>query len=247
MVTVAEAARLTPRMMRVVFESEELEGFRSDAFDDHIRLFFPVPGAALRRPRRGPNGLIYPEGAPRPVSRDYTPRRFDPSRNRLTVDFVLHGEGPGSGWAERARPGDTIGVAGPQNSQVVRGTYDWHLFAGDETALPAIGRRIEELASGQRIVAVIEIADARERQTFATGAETDIRWVERDKAPGRTPLLDAVQSTAIPRGRGFAFVACENASARELRRHLLADRGLDPAAVRAYRFWQRGSPDLGQS
>ncbi len=244
----AEAARITPRMMRVVFESRELESFRSDAFDDHIRLFFPKPGTPLVRAKRGPNGLIYPEGATRPDARDYTPRRFEAGANRLTVDFVLHGEGPGSSWAARARPGEAIGIAGPQNSQVVRGDYAWHLLIGDETALPAIGRRIEELPARAHVIAVVEIADRSERQAFATAATTDIRWVERD-APhaGATPLLDAVRAAPRPRGIGFAFVAAENAAARAIRKHLVDERGMNPDFVRAYRFWQRGSPDLGQS
>src|SRR4051794_31321269 len=79
-VEVAEARRLTPRMMRVVFASPELAGFRSEAFDDHIRLFFPKPGTRLLRPTRGPNGPVYPEGA-RPDGRDYTPRAYDRERN----------------------------------------------------------------------------------------------------------------------------------------------------------------------
>jgi len=42
-------------------------------------------------------------------------------------------------------------------------------------------------------------------------------------------------------------VASENTAARTLRRHLVEERHLNPDLVKAYRFWQRGSPDLGQS
>jgi NADPH-dependent ferric siderophore reductase len=236
-------------MKRVVFASPELAGFRSDAFDDHIRLFFPKPGTPLLRPTRGPNGLVYPEGA-RPDGRDYTPRAYDRERNRLTVDFVLHAEGPASSWAERAKPGDAIGIAGPQNSQVVRGDYDWHLLIGDETALPAIGRRVEELPRGARVLAFVEVADAGERQTFNTAADLDVRWLERNRVSPKsaaTLLLDSVRAASFPGGAAFAFIACENTAARALRQHLVEERGLNAQFVRAYRFWQRGAPDLGQS
>jgi NADPH-dependent ferric siderophore reductase len=245
---VVEAQHLTPRMRRVVFQSAELSDFRSEAYDDHIRLFFPRDGTAVPRATRGPNGLVFSEGTPRPVGRDYTPRAFDPASRRLTVDFVLHGEGPGSAFGERAAPGDTIGIAGPANSMVVRGEFDWYLLIGDETALPAIGRRIEELPTGSRVLAFVEIANHAERQTFETAAAVEIHWLERDKsAAAETLLADTVRSHPLPAGIGFSFVACENAAARALRRHLVEERRFSPDLVKAYRFWQRGSPDLGQS
>jgi NADPH-dependent ferric siderophore reductase len=247
---VVSAEHLTPRMRRVVFQSPDLADFRSAAYDDHIRLFFPPPGSReIARPSRGPNRLVFPPGTARPEARDYTPRAFDPAQNRLTVDFVLHGEGPGSSFAARARPGDVIGIAGPQNSLIVRGSYGWYLLIGDETALPAIGRRIEELGAGVRVVAFIEIANAAERQTFATAAKTEIVWVERDRAKSNPAagLLDAVRAATLPKGTGFSFVAAENSAARTIRRHLVEERRFDPDTVKAYRFWQRGEADLGQS
>src|SRR5262249_39641198 len=149
-------------MRRLVLYSPEFADFRSDAYDDHIRLYLPRPGQIVPRGERGPRGMAFPEGAARPDARDYTPRAFDRDKNCLTVDFVLHGEGPGSSFAERARLGETIGVAGPASSMVVRGDFDWHLLIGDETALPAIGRRIEELPAGRRAIAFVEIADRAE-------------------------------------------------------------------------------------
>ena len=41
------------------------------------------------------------------------------------------------------KPGDRIGVVGPGGGGLVEA--EWYLFAGDETALPAIGRMLEHL------------------------------------------------------------------------------------------------------
>ena len=245
---VVATERLTPRMQRIVFHSDEFADFRSAAYDDHIRLFLPKPGLDVPRPLRRENRLVFPSGVARPDARDYTPRAFDRSRNLLTVDFVLHGHGPGSSFAARAQAGDRIGVSGPGSSMVVRGAFDWYLLIGDETALPAIGRRIEELPHGARILAFIEIADQHERQSFASSADVVLNWVERDRAQSdpSTPLQDAVRAAALPAGTGFAFVAAENTAARNLRRHLVEERGIDPEFIKAYRFWQRGEVDLGQ-
>src|SRR5690606_1106708 len=141
-----------------------------------VKLFFAPPGAPLALPEIGPNGLSFPAGA-RPEGRDYTPRRIDLAAGEVVIDFVLHGDGPAARWAASAGPGDTVGVGGPRASFVVREPYDWYLLAGDETALPAIGRRIEELPAGAVAIAVVEIADAGERQIVHAAARLELRWV----------------------------------------------------------------------
>ena len=82
--------------------------------------------------------------------RDYTPRAFDAAGNRLTIDFALHDAGPATAWALNARPGETLLIGGPRGSTVVPDDFDFYLLAGDETALPSIGRRLESPASGRR-------------------------------------------------------------------------------------------------
>src|ERR1700678_1699319 len=92
---VREVSRLTPKMVRIVVGGEQLAGFASAAHDDHVKLFFPHPGEATPvLPTPTANGPVYPEGAVRPVARDYAPRRYDPAANTLTLDFVLHSDGP---------------------------------------------------------------------------------------------------------------------------------------------------------
>ena len=67
-------------------------------------FFFRPTGTGRRRsPRRVPTGSVSPTGEPRPVMRTFTPRRFEPETATLQVDFVLHGEGPASAWAQQAR------------------------------------------------------------------------------------------------------------------------------------------------
>ncbi|MDE2375613.1 MAG: siderophore-interacting protein, partial [Hyphomicrobiales bacterium] len=106
MLQVREVRPLTPKMRRVVLGGDDLTGFVSAAHDDHVKLFFPQPGQDKPvLPTLTPNGPVYPEGAPRPVARDYTPRCYDAAANTLTIDFVLHGEGPAASWAAQARPG----------------------------------------------------------------------------------------------------------------------------------------------
>ncbi|RYE09016.1 MAG: siderophore-interacting protein [Hyphomicrobiales bacterium] len=230
--------RLTPLMARITLSDPDFATFRSDAYDDHVKLFFAKPGETLERPVPGPDGLAFPGGI-RPEGRDYTPRSFDIQTGEVVIDFVLHGDGPAASWAATAKPGDTLGVGGPRGSFVVRGAYDWYLLAGDETALPAIGRRIEELPAGADVIAIIEIADASEKQSFATAANLDLRWVVRSEG-GK--LVEAVRETALPQGTGYAFVAGEASASAAIREHLLG-AGVNPDYLKVANYWRRGEAD----
>ncbi len=233
--------RLTPRMARVTLSHPDFTSFPSAAYDDHVKLFFPPAGGSLAMPTPGPNGLEWPAGAPRPEGRDYTPRRFDTARGEVVIDFVLHEGGVASAWAERAGPGDQLGIGGPRASFVVREGFDYYVLVGDETALPAIGRRIEELPTGARIVAFIEIADPGERQAFHAAAELDVTWVERSTGAA---LLDAVRSATLPSGTGYIFIAGEASTSTSIREHFVNECGHDPDLVKAAGYWRRGESDF---
>ena len=241
---VRDVSRITPKLVRIVLGGEELRGFVSAAHDDHVKLFFPPPGEERPvLPTPSPNGPIFPEGAPRPAARDYTPRRYDAAANTLAIDFVLHGDGPATTWAAQARPGSWIGVGGPRGSFIVPDDFDWYLLIGDETALPAIGRRLEELPAGAHAVVVAEVADAGEEQHFDTRVRLRTHWLHRrGAAPGDASRLnEAVARLSLPAGDGYAWVACEAAVAKMLRRQLIETHGLSKDRVKAAAYWKRGA------
>jgi NADPH-dependent ferric siderophore reductase len=241
---VREVNRLTPQMVRIVLGGDALAGFVSAAHDDHVKVFFPQPGQDKPvLPTPSPNGPVYPEGAARPAARDYTPRHYDAVANTLTIDFVVHGDGPATTWAARARPGDFLGVGGPRGSFIVPDDFDWYLLAGDETALPAIGRRLEELPAGARAVVVVEVASSAEEQHFDTRARIETHWLHRDAAEPGNPLLlqQAIAGLSLPSGEGYAWVAAEAATAKALRRYLVEQRGLPKDRVKAAAYWKKGA------
>ena len=243
---VLRVERLTPHMVRVTLGGPELEGFTSPGADDHVKLFFAEPGQPVpAMPVMGPQGLSMPEGKPKPASRDYTPRRYDAAKGELEIDFVLHGEGPATSWAAAVQPGHFLGVGGPRGTTYVAPDFDWYLLAGDTSALPAIGRRLEELPEGSRALVFVEVADASEHQPLPTRARADITWLHRDGAEaGTTDLLEkALRGVQLPPGEGFTWVAGEAASLRPIRDHLLNERGLNKSWVRVTGYWKRGAAD----
>ncbi|GER15350.1 siderophore-interacting protein [Variovorax boronicumulans] len=241
--TVKTVQRVTPHLIRITLTGDALQGFTSPGFDDHAKLFFPDAATGqLTLPTAGPDGPVWPEGG-RPAMRDYTPRRHDAQANTLEIDFALHDAGPATQWAEQAKPGDIVGVGGPRGSFIVPTEFDWHLLIGDDTALPAISRRLAELPAGARVVVLAEVDSAADEIPLETQAELTLRWVHREgAAPGLSPVLvDTLKTMALPDGDFHAWVGCESAIAKALRAHLVGERGANPKWVRASGYWRRGA------
>ena len=246
---VLKAEKLTPHMIRVTLGGDELEGFHSPGFDDHVKLFFPAPGElAPPRPSLGERGVVFPEDQPRPPMRDFTPRRHDPVAGTLQIDFAVHENGPASDWARQAAPGQILGVGGPRGSFIVPTNFDWHLLIGDETALPAISRRLEELPVGARAIVLAEVESGADELALKTAAHADVHWVHRGtgEQPGHK-LIAALKTLSLPAGDFHAWIACESASAKLLRQMLIADHGANPEWIRASGYWQRGAMGVHDS
>lgn len=215
---VVEVSTLSPHFLRLKLSGDDLADFVSASFDDHVKLF--IPGDEQEAP----------------IRRDYTPRSFDPVRRELTLELALHSGGPGARWADQVAPGQTVAVGGPRGSFVVPVDFDWHLLVGDETALPAIARRLEELPSSTRAIVHLHVADSTDQRPLTSAAQLDLRWVSSSDA-----LIDSVRSLALPSGEGYAWCAGEAATIAQIRRVLVDEKGHDRRAIRAAAYWKRGA------
>jgi NADPH-dependent ferric siderophore reductase len=223
--TVASIELLGPHMRRIDFTSPELGDFVSASADDHIKLFFA--------------------SAAGPVMRDFTPRRFDTAKGVLTIDFALHDSGPATQWAAGAEVGDTLEIGGPRGSAVVPDDFDWYLLIGDETALPAIGRRVEELREGVPVITLGLVESADDEQTFAAKAAWTGHWAHRAGKTGNDGalLLDALKGLTLPQGEGYVWIAAETAAAKTLRGHVLDTLGHPREWLKAAGYWTQGLAD----
>lgn len=211
---VARARPLGPGFVAVTFAGEALADFVSDSFDDHVKF---IPDAAGE------------------VRRDYTPRAFDRERRELTIEFALHGHGAASEWARAAAPGQRVVVGGPRGSFIVPTDYDWHLLAGDATALPAISRRLEELPAETEAIVLVHAAPA-DRRTFPTAARLRLQWVDSDE-----DLLAATRALTLPPGEGYGWAAGEASTMAALRRVLVEEKKHPRTAMRVAAYWKRGA------
>ncbi len=240
-----EVEDLTPTLRRIVLEGDGLQDFVSLGFDDHIKLFPPQADGEVILPSQGPDGLVFAD--PRPPARDYTPRRYEPDSNRLTIDFVLGHGGPATDWAVNVALGNLVGVGGPRGSRVVSREYAVHILIGDETALPAIARRLEELPEGVRAIVVVEVDDAESCVPLETRARLDLTWAQRAGRRRGDPqvLIQAVEglSNKIGTSDVYVWAAAEAEVARQLRASLV-DQGFESAAMRVSGYWTL-RPEMG--
>lgn len=244
LVQVVHAEQVSPRMRRITLGGEALEGFVTAAPDDHVKLFIPASDQDRPSlPALEAGRFVDAEDTARWAVRDYTPRRFDPDRRELTVEFVLHGTGPASEWAAQALPGQWIGVAGPKRSRPPPDDRDGLLLVGDETALPAIARQLEEMTPGVSAFVFVEVADAREERYLPTTANARVVWLHRNGAAAGTSSLleEALQALPLPSRGVRAWLAGEIETVRRLRRYLM-EQGLPREQVRAAGYWRMGEP-----
>jgi NADPH-dependent ferric siderophore reductase len=233
---------LTPRMRRITLGGPELAGFVSLGSDDHIKLLFARTAeeqAALESMTLGAAG----GSEVKPAMRDYTPRRIDLAAGELDIDFVLHGDGPASTWAEQCEPGHHLYIGGPRSSMIVPDIFDSYLLIGDETAIPAIARRLEELPANRHALVVIEVEDAAERQALVSAAQVEVIWVERHAST--QDLLATVAGLTLPSGELYAWIATEAALSRRVRKVLLQDHGLVETQIKAAGYWRLDENDEG--
>ncbi|MCR0983220.1 siderophore-interacting protein [Roseomonas populi] len=237
---VAAVENVTPRMRRLRLEGQDIARY-AGVQQMHVKILMPPKGEEPVWPRVSPSGQPLMDASLR--RRTYTIRRIDPAAGWLEIDFVVHGdEGPGSAFALRAEPGDWMGIMGPGGGGIP--CDGWALIAGDETALPAIARALEAMPAGAQGLALIEVADAGERQALSHPARVEVCWLYRDGAHYGTRLLEAVRTATPPAGTAVScWAACENTAARAIRDHWGEACGLPRSRFRAVSYWRHGVGD----
>src|SRR5439155_26722308 len=212
---------VTPRMRRIELGSPALAAFQYLPGQDVALAFSKDDGTSVRR--------------------RYTIRRFDRTRALLTIDVVLHGDGPAVRWARAVRPGVSIEAIGPRGKITLVDDADWHLFAGDATAVPGAFAMMETLAGDVPAHAFLLVDRPEERQPFtADDPLRTISWqYEMPQPDDSSGLVSAVAAADLPAGRGQAYIAGEVALVSALKAALL-DRGWSTDRISAKAYWNRG-------
>lgn len=216
---VIDRMRLSPSFIRVGFRIEGPTALSSSGVPDEIvHLYFPADGESAPPLMTVRDGILaHHEPGTARESRNYTVRRWD--GDRLTIDFVDHGDGLAASWARNARREDVLGVWGTRSWYSPPADTDWMLLIADLPGIPAMLRVLETLPGGTTAHAIAEVAHTDDILPHASTAAVDIQW--HIGGNGRTPsrLTDAVAAYEIPPGNGYVWFAGEASVGRALRKH----------------------------
>jgi len=220
LVEVTAVTDVSPRMRRVTVTGATLSDFAAWPGQDVVLHLTDDSGSGVRR--------------------RYTVRSLDSGARRFNLDFVLHGHGPGARWAERVVVGQRIEIFGPRG-KVAMSDAGWQLFAGDESALPAIAEMARALPTGVTATALIEVAEPVDEQPIASGADLEVRWLHRGTTePGTAELLDeALAGVSVPASDRHLFLFGESRTVRRLR-DAITQRGVALDEISAKGYWNLG-------
>jgi NADPH-dependent ferric siderophore reductase len=217
---------ISPHLHQVLLTAPELDGFRYEPGQDVMLL-------------------VAAEGR-RPVRRRYTIRALDRDTLTLTLHIVRHGAGPGERWVGAVRPGDSVEGIGPRGKITVSPSADWHLFLGDESAMPAILAMTEALPGDAEATLVIEVPEPDDEQDLLSPARTRLSWLHRLGRPAGDPALLAAEAddVELAPGKGHAYVFGEASVVLRLR-EILTNRGLAADQVSPKAYWGMGRANAG--
>jgi len=231
--TVTAHEQLSPGMVRLHFRSDDLSAFVGNEFTDrYVKVIFTPDGVDAQE--------LLARGE-RPTMRTYTVIDPDPVTGTLAIDFVVHGtEGVAGPWASTVLPGDTISVRGPSGAYAPDPTADWHLFAGDEAAIPAIRQSLAALPEDAEGYVVVEVEAPTYVQPLAAPDKLAVTWLYRSD-PNQPGLAETVRALPWREGRVHAFVHGEaQAVMHEIRPYLFRERGVPRADVSISGYWRKG-------
>ncbi len=214
-------------MVRVTFSGEGLRGFGQPVPSAHIKIFFP-------------EGNWTPHSdAPRPPSRTYTPLAFDPAKNELEVEFVLHGAGLAADWVRRARRGDVVYIGGPRGGFQPAHDLREIVILCDDTALPAATMIVRALSTRCNVKLVAEVGGEDEARDIDRLPASRIEWLVRDdRQPCGTLVRRLADLTAAD--DAFWWVACEAKAMRKMRSILLERGNIAKERLITRGYWQAG-------
>lgn len=218
----------------------------TERLNDHlIRVHLGGPGFAAFQPGEFTDSYVKLQvpGSDGEVTRTYTVRAVDVEAETIAIDFVYHGdEGFAGPWAAAAQPGDAIGLMGPGGAYAPRAEADWHLLAGDLSALPAISTACAALPATAAGRVFVEVAGPADEVGFARPEGVELTWIHRgDAAPGEA-LAAAVRAEPWRDGLVQVFIHGEaQAVMHNLRPYIRKERGVAAKwASSISGYWRRG-------
>ena len=242
---VKDVTTISPSMVRIVLGGNGLEDFSPTGFtDQYINAYFIPENASYKPPFNLEEARSLSDDQ-RPRPRRFTVRRWEPDTRELTIDFVTHGDqGYAGTWAQRAQVGDLLQFKGPNGSYKPDVGADWHLLAGDESALSAISASVESIPDDKPCLVFLIVDGPENRIDFTASPQHQIIWIYRSAVPNpESALLEAIKSHSFPDGEFDIFVHGEAGEIRGIRKYLILNHEINIESSSISPYWRRDHTD----
>lgn len=247
-VTVTAVQQVSPIMRRVTLRAPELRDYRPLGPDEYFGLVMPPAGRVLPPlppadpARPTPRGRFGVPDDEQPAVRWYTVRAHRPAAGEVDADIVNHGDaGPGSAWVLRVEVGSVVAFQTGTAAYRTHGASGAHVIVGDETALPAVSRILEELPATVEAHVVVEVPTASDVPPLPTSTPARLTVLERGAGAPGSALLPALGAADLPVPTA-AWVAGEQGTVAAVRRHLITEVGAERRSVYFCPYWILGKP-----
>ena len=239
LLTVKQAVRITPNMIRVTFQGPELGGFPTGREGGNCKIMIPAEGQSKE------SFALQLQDGPKPITRTYTVRTFREADLELDVDFVAHSDagkpGPACQWAEQARQGSFCGFAGPSQPKLTEFYADWYLLAADMSALPVASATLEAMPKDAQGVAVFEVLSDSDVQQLKAPEGVKMCWIiSPNPMQHSTEQIDFIRKMPWPEGVVQTCIAGESRVIRSIRDFLHKEKQLRKAASYISGYWKIG-------
>lgn len=240
LVEIIAKTEIEPNMFRFTVKGENLSTYVEGGL--HFQLLIPTnPNLPPVWPTKKQSGKIHfpvasndqEQGVSRRV---YTIRHIRPEQGEFDFDLLRHEGGVASDWAEIASIGEKIGVLGPSGGRAPKA--DWLMLAGDETALPAIARILEDAPAHTEGEVFIELKDCEKWQVDLKKPEgIKLQWLDQKD----NQLVDKIESISAPEDKSiYYWFGGEFEVAAQLRKYLKQDLKLASKQYHSSAYWRKG-------
>ncbi|MBV1781099.1 siderophore-interacting protein [Paeniglutamicibacter sp. ABSL32-1] len=242
---VLRVERPSRSMVRIVAGGEGFDDFESNgAADQYVKLYFTNPSLGLLPPYdlRSLRKSLRREDFP--ASRSYTIRRHDPVARELAIEFFIHEPaGPAAAWAAAAQPGDQLVLSRPKGKFRPDPKAEQHLYAADDTGIPAIAAALERLprtASGR---VFLEVEGPEDEQEFDLPLHMELTWLHRNGEPAASSnlLSDALRDIPAPHGRVEVLALGGRDAVRDIRK-LASHWDIEQRRIHVSSYWTARRP-----
>lgn len=244
--TVVDRVVHTPYLSSLMLRSSDDEDL-SDAWPGcHIKLFFPKPHQQRPElPTLGPNGPVWPPKDIKPIVRTYSIRKYHADSKLIEIGYANHDKpGYATDWMNRCNPGDELALAGPGGPKPIMPTSDWHILAGDVSALPTASAILANLPADARGHAVFHVPAPDAKIPLEHPKGVTIEWICGTSVSNQQHFVATVQQIAPPEREALAiYIAGESHAVVALKKHVKQHFKDRLASLYAIPYWKNGETE----